>query len=265
MVTRETGSAPQTDAPFDVRMYPVSERKTMPSDQHGRAILLLYLILQALLPDDVYVAFEVAVLYDRRNLRKHRTPDLFIAFGVGQNDPMTGKLRRQYRVWHEGKPPEVVVELSSESTVGDDLTDKLRKYTAMGVREYVLYDPLGEWLKPRLQVYLLQDAGAPQVAAQPDGSVLSPTLGLVWVEVDHKWLRLRDPLTGALILTREEQNEAERAMEAERAREAERRAQALEAARATEAERAQALEEEVRRLQAELEQLRETDSARGEA
>ena len=65
--------------------------------------------------------------------------------------------RRTYRLWEEGQSPEVVFDISSRGSRLEDLGTKRAVYAMLGVREYFLYDPLGEYLRPPLQGYRLQD------------------------------------------------------------------------------------------------------------
>ena len=48
-----------------------------------------------------------------------------------------------------------MLEITSESTRTEDIQVKLLRYASLGIREYFLYDPLGEWLEPRLIGYRL--------------------------------------------------------------------------------------------------------------
>jgi Uma2 family endonuclease len=255
----------------------------MPSDSHGKALRLLYAILSALLPDTDFIGYEVAILDDPADPRQHLMPDVFVALGAGQLDPFHGDLRDQFRLWDEHALPDLVIELSSRTTVLRDETTKRARYATMGVREYVLFDPKGTWLTPRLQVFLLQDDGQPRIPARMDGSIESAVLGpnISWVIVNHD-LRLRDDRTGTLLLTGQEremqarQRAEQRAQQEMRVRQqetqarlaAEERAQQETQARRVAEQRAQheqqarlletlarrAAEEELARLRAELEQ-----------
>jgi hypothetical protein len=150
------------------------------------------------------------------------------------------------------------VEFASRSTVGRDNLGKKEDYAAVGVLEYVQFDPLGGLLEPRLQVYRLDADGYVPVAAA-DGAVPSLVIaGYAWVAVGDV-LRLRDDATGQLVPTPEEARIA-----AEAARVAAEAAQAAAEARARQEhdarEEAQAragqAEDEVAQLRAELAMLR---------
>ena len=72
-----------------------------------------------------------------------RAPDIFVAFGAGQVDPK-GRRRNSYKLF-EGEPvPSFVLEVLSGTTADDDLGVKRDAYARWGVREYWMFDPLGE-------------------------------------------------------------------------------------------------------------------------
>lgn len=208
------------------------------------------------------------ILLDEDNLRRHLTPDVFVARGVGELDPVYSILRLQYRLWDEGKVPDLVYEGASPSTFHRDSAGKKEDYAALGVREYVQFDPAGGLLSPRLQVFRLSARGQYEaVAPKKDGSVRCVTLpDYDWV-IDDYLLRLRDRVTGQLVPTPKEQAREAKAQ----ARAAVAYAEAatsradLEAARADvatsraelEAARASVAEAEIARLREQLARLRE--------
>lgn len=79
-------------------------------------------------------------------------PDVFIALDVPPPQDMSLKRNRSYFVWEKGKVPDVVVEIVSNKK-GDELTRKLRDYARIGVRYYVVLDPLGMLSDDVLRVY----------------------------------------------------------------------------------------------------------------
>ena len=228
-----------------IDVYPVGGRHTMPSLAHERARLILLEILLALLAPASLVAAELAVLWNPRNLREHLLPDLLVALGAGEDDPAYGVLRKQYRLWDEAGPPDLVIELASRTTVGRDNLGKKEDYARLGVREYVQFDPLEEHLRPGLRVYRLRRGVYAPVAPRTDGSVPSGVLDeYAWVRQGIH-LRLRERASGLLVPTPEE---ARRAAEAAR--------QAAEAHAATVEAHAAVVEDENARLRAEIARLR---------
>lgn len=224
----------------------------MPSYAHDVARTIARAQLRTVLPEWDLVVGELAVLWDPHDHRRHLVPDLMVALGAGELDPVYGVLRLQYRIWDEQGPPDLVVEFASRSTVGRDNLGKKEDYAGLGVREYVQFDPLGELLDPRLQVYRLVAGGYERVAAAADGAVPSQVVaGYAWVAAGDQ-LRLRERATGRLVPTPEEARAAaeEQARQERAARQdAEERAAREEQARQDAEERA--IREEQGRLAAE--------------
>ena len=51
----------------------------------------------------------------------------------------------------------MIFEVTSSKTRKEDSVTKRDLYAKLGVLEYFLFDPLGDYLKPRLQGYRLED------------------------------------------------------------------------------------------------------------
>jgi len=202
---------------------------------------------------NVYVSGNMFVYYVPGDRLRHVAPDVFLVRGIPKE---TG--RRRYLCWEEGKGPDFIVEVTSESTREEDLDDKFDIYQDwMKVPEYFLFDPYGEYLKPPLRGYRLI-AGVYQPIESVDGRLPSDVLGL-HLERHGGQLRLHDPRSGRWLPT-----PLERADNAEAAQAAAEAAQAAaEAARAAaEAARGRELaartkaEAEAESLRSELEELR---------
>ena len=185
---------------------------------------------------DVYVSGDLLVYYEEGNPRVSVAPDVFVVFGVED------RMRMNYKVWEEGKGPDFVLEVASPSTWREDVGRKRGVYAGLGVREYWLYDPLGEHLKPELQGNRLVDGEYEHQAAveSVDGTLTlySETLGLeLWAKGGK--MRFRDPETGLDLLSHDEEHDrAEREVIARRSAEvrAEREAVLRQAAEARVAE-----------------------------
>jgi Uma2 family endonuclease len=218
--------------------YPTSDGKPMgETDWHINVIIALSELLRRRYEADplVYVGRDLLVCYEEGNRNRHLTPDVFVVRGVGNHE------RGNYLIWEEGRAPEVVFEITSKSTRREDERTKFELYRdVFGVKEYFLFDPLDEYLDPRLQGYRLR-GGEYQHIRPIAGRIPSRILGF-HLEGSGRDLRLYDPQTGEYLLTRAEY-EYERAEESERLRAEERR-------------RAEA---EIARLRAELEALRRRD------
>lgn len=183
---------------------------------------------------DVWVGGNLFLCYERGNPAACLAPDVLVAKGVVAN-----RLRHNYRLWEERVPPCLVIEVTSRKTRRDDQAKKKNVYERIGVEEYILFDPSGESLRPRLQEYRLQGGRYQTVRLEEDGSLLSQATGLR-LRPEGQRLRLVDVGTGEPVLWPEEVEAARRAAEAEAAE----KALALRAAE----ERIQVLEEELSRL-----------------
>lgn len=256
---------PELLAPSVVE-YPESDGKPMAeSDLQYRCIVDTRFGLEQHYRDrdDVYVGADLLVYYEEGDPSLRVAPDVLVALGVPK------AARRSYLVWKEGKAPDVVFEIASPATWRADLTWKRGLYLGMGVREYIVYDPSGERIRPgpALRAFRLADEQYVPVAALPDGSgrgvsgIVSTVLGLeVWqmpYDPDRASypLRLFDPAAAAWLPTPEGEAAARRAAEAAREDEAAAR-RAAEAAREHEAAARRAAEDRAGELEAELRRLR---------
>jgi len=202
--------------------YPESDGKPMAETQlHAAEIIRLIQTLRDWYADrpDVYVWGDLFVYYEEGNPRAVVAPDVFVAVGASREPE-----RRIYKLWEEGVPPTFVIEVTSPKTRRVDLGRKRDLYARLGVAEYVLYDPLGEYLRPALQGLALVGGAYRPMPQDTDGAFLSGALGLRLRMVEGR-LRLEDAATGQTLLSPEE-----RAAEAEaRAAAAEARVAELEA------------------------------------
>ena len=98
---------------------------------------------------NVFVGIALLVFYERGKKKASVAPDVFVSFGVPMRDLPS------YKVWEAGKPPDVVWEFGSQSTVKGDAGEKKEKYRRMGVREYWLVDTYGKYHERRVQGFAL--------------------------------------------------------------------------------------------------------------
>lgn len=221
--------------------YPESDGKPMAeTDTHINLLIYLHQALADYFRNDpnVYVAGNLFVYYQKGVPTKVVAPDNFVVKGVPKHN------RRIYKVWEEGKSPDVVFELTSRSTRREDLGSKKDIYERMGVDEYFIFDPLGEHLTPRLVGFRLTARGYQPIEGEEP--LMSRVLGLE-LRVEGEMLRLVDPATGEKLLTPLEAQEARRAETQARRAEAQARRRA---------------EAEVEQLRAELARLRAADEAK---
>ena len=138
-------------------------------------------------------------------------PDLFIAFNV---DPDKYDARNGYVISEQGKPPDFVLEIGSESTGRRDSTVKRDAYAKLGVLEYWRFDHSGgrfhgaPLLGERLVEGRYESIPIDRIDAdtlQGYSTVLN--LYLRWEQGQLGWY---DPETGGHILTYDDQrNRAE--------------------------------------------------------
>jgi Uma2 family endonuclease len=206
-------------------IYPESDGKPMAeTDLHRDEMLNLISALAEHYREDpqVYVSGNLFVYYVEGDTRKKVSPDVLVVRGVRKGR------RRTYKIWEEGKAPEVVIEVSSGETHYEDLYAKRELYEELGVKEYYLYDPTGDYLPNHFLAYRRQRGQYREVKPKR-GAWKSEVLGLL-LKVEANRLRFYDTVTGARLLTPEEQAAARREAEAAR-REAEAARREAEAAR----------------------------------
>jgi Uma2 family endonuclease len=120
--------------------------------------------------------------------------------------------RRIYKLWEEQAVPCTLFEITSKQTGSADLTTKYQLYERLGVKEYFLFDPLEEYLKPRLQGFTLVQGRYQALPFSSEGELVSRELGLI-LRPQGDLLRLVDSYTGQMLATSRE--EAKRANLAE--------------------------------------------------
>lgn len=196
--------------------YPESDGEPMAETEiHAELMINLRFALKHRFRADpnVYVGVNMLMYWAKGDNRKSRAPDVFVVFGVPKEPA-----RRTWKVWEEGKAPDVVIELSSRKTWLEDLYEKWQVYARLGVREYFIFDPEYDYLPEPLMAWRL-DEGQYRLLPINDDCVLSEALGLELVNTGTT-LRLRNPRTGELLPTEEEEitraeQEAARAERAE--------------------------------------------------
>ena len=149
---------------------------------------------------DVYVSGNLLIYYQEGHSELSVAPDVFVTFDVPNYQ------RDSYKVWEEGKAPDVVIEITSRTTQKKDEEVKPGLYRQLGIQEYFQYDPKGEYLKPALKGRRLIGHRRYQ-ALTPiyglDGSLrfTSRVLGGLELRLERGNLRLFDPQTGNYLFT----------------------------------------------------------------
>jgi Uma2 family endonuclease len=214
-------------AAFGVELPPTEDELPyddgMPMESH-RHVLQMQLLMDPLRfywtdRPDGFVGGNMFVYFSLEQVKNQdfRGPDVFVVRGVSKRE------RKSWVVWQEGKGPDVVIELLSESTAARDKGEKKTVYqNCLRVPEYFWFDPFsGE-----LAGFALRDGVYVPLAFDAQERLISQQLGLalvrwegVYQEVRARWLRWAT-LAGALLPTPQESLEHERQRTAEAEREA---------------------------------------------
>lgn len=180
--------------------YPTSDGRPMAeTDLHRDLMHTLIATLRVWFAADpsVYVSGNLLVYYVRGNKRVHVAPDVFVVPGAG-NHP-----RENYLLWKEGGGLDVVIELTSKTTMIEDIEEKYNLYVSkLRVKEYYLFDPKEEYLTPSFQGYRRVRSRFQPIRAIA-GRLPSKVLGL-HLERDGTQLRFWDPKSASRVPTPEE-------------------------------------------------------------
>lgn len=183
--------------------YPTSDGKPIAeTDWHRDLMQQLIVVLRRYYVSQrrVYVSGNLLLFYEQGNRRRHVSPDVFVVKGVENH------ARPNYLLWEEGRGPQVVVEVTSSSTRDEDLEAKMSLYQdTLKVREYFLFDPLGDYLDPPMQGYRLRQ-GEYHPIRPVNKRLPSQVLGL-HLERDGRTLRLWDPEAEVWLPTPEERED----------------------------------------------------------
>ena len=107
-------------------------------------------------------ASDVGIFYDLN--RPPVVPDMFLSLDVRTAGNIWEKKNRSYFLREFGKPPEIAVEIVS-NTEGGETTRKFGIYARAGIRYYIIFDPQCVIQKEALRTYELS------------GNVYIPNLG----------------------------------------------------------------------------------------
>ncbi|KKD38748.1 Uma2 family endonuclease [Limnoraphis robusta] len=194
----------QDDLPCDDGIPMETERHKHQSD------LLINALWERLKQQNAYVGGNMFVYFSLEQVRNQdfRGPDVFVVLDVPRQE------RKSWVIWEEGKGPDIVIELLSESTLSRDKTEKKRIYQSqMRVPEYFWYDPFNP---EDFQGFRLQGSVYQPLEPDEQGRLMSQELELALVkwsgsyrEIDTVWLRWAT-LEGELLPTTEEIAEQQR-------------------------------------------------------
>ena len=156
--------------------------------------------------ESTFVLSEVPVSPYATIRRENRKPDLIVTFDCDRD-----LLIRQkgYSILAQGKPPDFVLEVASESTGVVDYTDKRDDYASYGIPEYWRFDPSGGFFHEVALAgdRLVEGKYEPieiQVVGDRTYRGYSEVLGL-WVYWDERQLRWFDPKSERFLRTHDEE------------------------------------------------------------
>jgi hypothetical protein len=117
---------------------------------HLYALLTTLEVLKQYLAGRQATVLANQFLYYSQGFPKLRVaPDVMVIFDVSPGG------RDNYKIWEEGQVPSVIFEMTSPGTKEQDEVFKKTLYEQLGVKEYWLFDPKGDWLQEQLRGYRL--------------------------------------------------------------------------------------------------------------
>jgi len=133
--------------------YPISDGEPVAeSYDHMGAISQTLMVLKMYLTGRRATVLATQFFYYEEGKPESRTaPDVMVIFDVEPGG------RDSYKIWEEGSTPKVVFEITSPSTKNEDKKRKKDLYQDIGIEEYWLFDPKGQWIKNQLLGYRLKD------------------------------------------------------------------------------------------------------------
>ncbi|MCC6442260.1 MAG: Uma2 family endonuclease [Armatimonadetes bacterium] len=189
-MTRQAKKTEEPEAPEII--YPETDGEPMgETELHVVTILHLFGALRYYFKDvpDIYVIADMFLYYEEGKPSSRKAPDVMVVKGADR------RVRRIYKLWEEKVAPCVIIEVTSKSTCIEDLISKSFLYARLGVKEYFLYDPLGDYLEQPLQGFRLKDGIYELISLTEDGTISSEELGVVFRPI-ARVLHVIDPQSG---------------------------------------------------------------------
>ncbi|ACB52653.1 hypothetical protein cce_3305 [Crocosphaera subtropica ATCC 51142] len=119
---------------------------------HLYAILTTLEVLKQYLSGQQATVLANQFVYYSQGLPRMRVaPDVMVIFNVKPGG------RDNYKIWEEKEVPQVIFEMTSPGTKSQDQEFKKTLYEQLGVQEYWLFDPKGEWINEKLIGYRLRN------------------------------------------------------------------------------------------------------------
>jgi Uma2 family endonuclease len=241
----ELNDAPEFDLPPTQDTLICDDGIPMETARHKWQMELLVNPLTSWLANrDAYVGGNMFVYFSPNQVKNHdfRGPDVFAVLDVPKGE------RKSWVVWEEGKGPDVVIELISESTATSDKQQKKEIYQRrLRVPEYFWFDPFDS---EDLAGFAIRDNVYDPILPDSKGRLISQQLGLALVlwagqyaEANTVWLRWAT-LDGELLPTDQEMAEREH----QRAEQERQRAEQAELLLEQERQRSQRLTQKLKEL-----------------
>ena len=179
----------------------------LPSEKQQR--LLVEPLYSSWNPDRPFLAAANVGLFGSVK-RPAIVPDVLLSLDITVPDDWWAKEHRSYFVWEFEKPPEVVIEIVS-NTKGRERDYKLGAYARLGIWYYAIFDPQKLIQDTALELYELH-LGEYVLKEDYDLSRIGLSLTLwegLFEDKQDTWLRWSHP-DGEIILTGNERAEQER-------------------------------------------------------
>jgi Uma2 family endonuclease len=131
--------------------YPSSDGEPLAETSvHADAIINTVVALRQYLAGKSAIVLADQFLYYAQGYPRLRVaPDVMVIYNVAPG------ARDNYKIWEEGQVPLVIFEMTSQGTREQDISFKKTLYEQLGVLEYWLFDPKGEWIAEQLRGYRL--------------------------------------------------------------------------------------------------------------
>ncbi|NJO16261.1 MAG: Uma2 family endonuclease [Thioploca sp.] len=230
---------------------PCDDGVPMETERHKKQMELLIASLEPWLiqqPQGGYVSGNMFIYYSFKQIRRQdfKGLDVFVVLDVPPGE------RKSWVVWEEGKTPDLIIELLSESTAKKDKTNKKLIYqNQLKVAEYFWFDPFN----PEDCADFRLHGNRYEAIPLENNRFLSQQLGLSLIRwsgtyrgVETTWLRWAT-LTGDLLLLPEESAQ-------QQAQVAQRRVELVEQQLESETQRAQTAEQRAQVAEAEIARLK---------
>jgi Uma2 family endonuclease len=131
--------------------YPSSDGEPLAETSvHADAIINTVVALRQYIAGKSAIILADQFLYYAQGYPRLRVaPDVMVIYNVPPG------ARDNYKIWEEGQVPVVIFEMTSQGTREQDISFKKTLYEQLGVLEYWLFDPKGEWIPEQLRGYRL--------------------------------------------------------------------------------------------------------------